>query len=202
MDALSSKIKALRKEKKKTQQNLADLLNIRRSTYGEYERGKILPPMDKLKIIADYFGVTVDYLLTEEHKEDNTSRALVRQRRKNRIVISAISVLLVWVVATFAFAMISVAGSLIPGYLMYIYALPLSFVLLLVFNCVWGRRKYNYFIVSLLMWTSVLSVYLTVLSFGLNLWIMFIAAAPMQLIFMFVPGISLIRYGRVRKEGE
>lgn len=66
MDALSSKIKALRKEKKKTQQNIADLLNVRRSTYGEYERGKILPPMDKLKIIADYFGVTVDYLIGNE----------------------------------------------------------------------------------------------------------------------------------------
>ena len=66
MDALSSKIKALRKEKKKTQQNLADLLNVRRSTYGEYERGKILPPMDKLKVIADYFGVTVDYLIGNE----------------------------------------------------------------------------------------------------------------------------------------
>ena len=199
---IANNISALRTEEGMTQLKLAEVLNYSDKAVSKWERGEALPDVTVLKAIADYFGVTVDYLLTEEHKEDNTSRALVRQRRKNRIVISAISVLLVWVVATFAFAMISVAGSLIPGYLMYIYALPLSFVLLLVFNCVWGRRKYNYFIVSLLMWTSVLSVYLTVLSFGLNLWIMFIAAAPMQLIFMFVPGISLIRYGRVKKEGE
>lgn len=80
MDALSSKIKTLRKEKKKTQQNIADLLNIRRSTYGEYERGKILPPMDKLKIIADYFGVTVDYLIGNEEATENQEEIDVSQQ--------------------------------------------------------------------------------------------------------------------------
>lgn len=63
MKSFSIKIKALRKENKKTQQNMADLLKVRRSTYGEYERGKILPPMDKMKILADHFGVSVDYLI-------------------------------------------------------------------------------------------------------------------------------------------
>ena len=72
MDNLSSKIKALRKEKKQTQQNIADLLGVRRSTYGEYERGKILPPMDKLKIIAEHFGVTIDYLIGNEEQTEET----------------------------------------------------------------------------------------------------------------------------------
>lgn len=64
MDSFSLRIKSLRKEKKKTQQDIADLLKVRRSTYGEYERGKILPPMDKMKILADYFSVSVDYLVS------------------------------------------------------------------------------------------------------------------------------------------
>ena len=59
----SSRIKALRKEKKKTQNDLATYLNVRRSTYGEYERGIITPPYDKIKAIADYFEVSVDYLM-------------------------------------------------------------------------------------------------------------------------------------------
>lgn len=68
--SFSIKIKALRKEHKKTQQNIADLLKIRRSTYGEYERGKILPPMDKMKILANYFGVSVDYLIGIDEKTE------------------------------------------------------------------------------------------------------------------------------------
>ena len=63
LKSFNTKIKDLRKEHKKTQQNMADLLKIRRSTYGEYERGKILPPMDKMKILADYFNVSIDYLI-------------------------------------------------------------------------------------------------------------------------------------------
>lgn len=57
------RLKMLRKENMKTQQDLADFLEIRRSTYGEYERGKIMPPYDKMKKLADYFAVSVDYLM-------------------------------------------------------------------------------------------------------------------------------------------
>lgn len=70
MNSFSTRLKALRKEKGRTQQNLADLLNVRRSTYGEYERGKILPPMDKMKVLADYFDVTVDYLIVGNQKQE------------------------------------------------------------------------------------------------------------------------------------
>lgn len=63
MESFSSRLKYLRKEKGKTQQSIAELLKVQRSTYGEYERGKILPPMDKLKVLADYFGISVDYLM-------------------------------------------------------------------------------------------------------------------------------------------
>lgn len=197
---IANNISALRAEEGMTQLKLAEALNYSDKAVSKWERGEALPDVTVLKAIADYFGVTVDYLLTENHKEEPTSRAVARQRRKNRMVISVVSVLLVWLVATLAFATLTVTGSYIPTYLMYIYALPISFVLLLVFNCVWGRRGYNYLIVSILMWTSVLSVYLTLISFGLNVWIMFVAAAPMQLIFLFVPGISLIRYNKTKSE--
>lgn len=68
----SSRIKALRKEKKKTQNDLATYLNVRRSTYGEYERGIITPPYDKIKAIADYFEVSVDYLMGSDVSKKST----------------------------------------------------------------------------------------------------------------------------------
>lgn len=90
MDNLSNKIKNLRKQKKQTQQNIADLLGVRRSTYGEYERGKILPPMDKLKVLADHFNVTVDYLIGNEEQtteeidvSDNLESALEYLKNDN-----------------------------------------------------------------------------------------------------------------------
>jgi transcriptional regulator with XRE-family HTH domain len=199
---IANNISTLRTDEGMTQLKLAEVLNYSDKAVSKWERGEALPDVVVLKAIADYFGVTVDYLLTDDHNGETTSRTAAKQRRKNRIVMSLVSILLVWVVATLAFATLAVLSLPVPAYLVFIYAIPASLVLLLIFNCVWGRKKYNYFIVSALMWTAVLSVHLTVLSFGLNLWILFVAAAPMQLIFLFVPGISLIRYGRVKKDGE
>lgn len=76
----SKRLKALRTEFKKTQEDMSKLLNCQRSTYGEYERGRIMPPGDKLTTLADYFNVSVDYLLgntnftnhEEKHKTINT----------------------------------------------------------------------------------------------------------------------------------
>lgn len=64
MDSVFSKrLKMLRLENKKTQQDLADFLGVRRSTYGEYERGKIVPPYDKLERLAGFYSVSVDWLV-------------------------------------------------------------------------------------------------------------------------------------------
>lgn len=57
------RLKALRTVSGKTQEEIANLLNIKRSTYGEYERGKITPPVEKIKQLADILKTTPQYLL-------------------------------------------------------------------------------------------------------------------------------------------
>lgn len=57
------RLKSLRKQVGKTQDDMSKALGIQRSTYGEYERGRIMPGTDKLKALADYFDVSIDYLL-------------------------------------------------------------------------------------------------------------------------------------------
>lgn len=63
------KLKALRREKNITQKELADVLGVTATNVSRYEKGIITPPSDKLKKIADYFGVTVDVLLDIEGAE-------------------------------------------------------------------------------------------------------------------------------------
>ena len=38
---------------------------IRRSTFSDWKSGRSKPKTDKLKILADYFGVSVDYFLED-----------------------------------------------------------------------------------------------------------------------------------------
>ena len=74
MNIFSTRLKYIRKNNKKTQQDMANFLNIQRSTYGEYERGKIMPPMDKIQKLADYFDVSVDWLMGNTNFETHDER--------------------------------------------------------------------------------------------------------------------------------
>ena len=56
-------IRSIREDNDVTQQKMAELLNVSQNTYSQYETGKIEWTASTLIKIADYFGVSVDYLL-------------------------------------------------------------------------------------------------------------------------------------------
>ncbi|WP_149315799.1 helix-turn-helix domain-containing protein [Lentilactobacillus buchneri] len=57
------RLKDLRQGRRLTQEQMASKLDVPRTTYAAYEQNK-REPDDAMKIkIADYFGVTVDYLV-------------------------------------------------------------------------------------------------------------------------------------------
>lgn len=58
---ISEKIKALRVGRGYTQQQLADKLNVNRTTISNYESGNRTPRLNELIAIADAFGVSVDF---------------------------------------------------------------------------------------------------------------------------------------------
>lgn len=56
-------IRNLREDHDKKQQELADYLHIKQTTYSKYELGKINIPVEIFIKLADYYNVSVDYLL-------------------------------------------------------------------------------------------------------------------------------------------
>ena len=88
-------IAALRIESKMTQLELAEKLNYSDKAVSKWERGESIPDVITLKAIADMFGVTVDYLITE-HSE-NEKLPVNRHTRNNHIMIALISVAAVWI---------------------------------------------------------------------------------------------------------
>ncbi len=63
-------LRKLRESKKLTQADVASALEIGRSTYTKYESGKSKPVSEMLIKIADYFSVSVDYLLGRSNKQN------------------------------------------------------------------------------------------------------------------------------------
>ena len=63
MPKFSARIKELRKEKGVKQTEMADFLGCKDRHYQKIEYGQINIPCISLMFLADYFGVTTDYLL-------------------------------------------------------------------------------------------------------------------------------------------
>lgn len=71
---IGERIKSLREERKITQQELARYLGVSQKTISNYENGERSPDPDTLRKIADYFDVTVDYLLGRSNHRQLTRR--------------------------------------------------------------------------------------------------------------------------------
>ena len=67
------KIYELRKEKKLNQEQTAIELGIQRATYANYETEKTQPTIEILCRIADYYGVSLDYLCDHKTNQLDTS---------------------------------------------------------------------------------------------------------------------------------
>lgn len=63
MSSFTERLSELRTEKKKTHQDMADMLGVTRQAFGQYESGKREPDYDTLQRLADFFKVNTDYLL-------------------------------------------------------------------------------------------------------------------------------------------
>lgn len=61
-------LKNARKAKKMTQKDVADILKISQNTYRNYEQGTREPNNETLIKLANFYGVTTDYLLGREVK--------------------------------------------------------------------------------------------------------------------------------------
>ena len=63
MANFSERIKELRHKNKLSQEALGKILGLRQDSISTYESGKNYPEVRNLLILADYFGVSLDYLM-------------------------------------------------------------------------------------------------------------------------------------------
>lgn len=57
------RLKDLREDKDKYQQEIADILQITRQQYSLYEIGKRDIPIDLLNVLAEYYNTSLDYIV-------------------------------------------------------------------------------------------------------------------------------------------
>ena len=191
---IAKNISTLRIEEGITQLELAERLNYSDKAVSKWERGESIPDVTVLMEIANMFGVTLDYLVQSNHQKE------MRKLRNKRIIhnhafITGISMVLVWLVATILYFIIDttpIATSI--HWLTFIYAVPATFVVWLIFNSLWFNAHRNFLIITLLLWSCLAGIYITFLVFGQNLWLIFTLGIPSQFI--------IIMWSRIRTKKQ
>lgn len=73
----------LRKIHDMSQEELADKIGVSRQTLSKYETGESLPDIEKCKLIADVFGVSIDDLLNYDSKSSESLGLAVPPKGKH-----------------------------------------------------------------------------------------------------------------------
>lgn len=180
MDTLKATVAAnlirLRTSAEMTQAQLAQLLHYSDKAVSKWERGESLPDVAVLKLIADHFGVTVDYLITAH--EGAAPVPTEEKRGINTRVLILLSLVAVWTVAALIYIVFWMLGRQV--WMVGVAAMPVSLITLLVFNSLWNRGRFNMWIVAALIPSVFLLIYGSLYQF--NPWQMFLLLVPAEAI--------------------
>jgi len=177
-DIFAKKLQKLRTDAGMTQSELGDKLSYSDKTVSKWERGEAIPDASVLKKISRLFGISVDTLLDDGSAPEQSAEEKPRESvNYNAIVRTA--VVGIWTLAVLLFVMLWIFD--IVHWQIFIYAIPITAIVLLVFNSIWHKGKGNFWIVSLLVQSLILLSYLISLPWK-NPWQLFLVAVPAELL--------------------
>ena len=175
-EIIASNIIALRKKHNMTQGELADKLKYSDNAVSRWERAEVTPNVETLMQISEIFEVPFASLV-----EENVVKIATEHDKKqfiNKLAVTLLFVSLIWFIATIGF----VYAKLIFNsniWMIFIWAVPCSCLVLLPFNDQWGKYVYRFVILSVFQWSLLACIYLQFLKY--NLWLIFIIGVPVQM---------------------
>lgn len=179
----------LRKQMKLTQIELAEKINYSDKAVSKWERGESIPDVSVLLALAQLFGVSIDFLVTEHKNEEaakeQTSYAASIKKR-NRMLVAAITFVAILIVETIVF--ITLQGAM-PSFwrnAMFCYAMPLPAVsvVAVVFSGLWATKGVSFAAVSVLIWTILLDAFLIIMLCGKIFPLVFVLGIPAEIVAM------------------
>lgn len=183
-DIIAANLIFLRKKNNFTQQELASKINYSDNAISRWERGEVIPTIETLEILAAFYGINVQDLLDTQFvsSHDKPQSGLVLKR----VFIVLFSISIVWFIALISYIYIdmfkeSFGGNANNAWLLFIAALPVSTLVGVFYNRMWGTKLLDLISWSLFAWTLLTTIYLYFLVVTLQyFWLIFILGVPAQ----------------------
>ena len=179
---VSKNLSALRKARGLTQGQLAEQFSYSDKSISKWETGEGLPDINTLSELASFYGVSLDYLIQEHSEEtlEHDGKTDPRDIRRNKIIVVALSVVFVWTIAAVIYSALRMSNvTTWSPWLIFIWAIPASFLVSLYFGKKWGKKNHRVIGLICLFWALAFSLYIELgmdVSIGWNLW--FIGLIP------------------------
>lgn len=169
---IGNNIAAIRKNSGMTQAELAERIGYSDKAVSKWERGESVPDVLTLVELSRFFGVTMDDLVGQTAPEPRRPQPAKPQRIKTGVLV--LSSLLVWFVALLVYVILSSVG-IGKSWVGFVYAIPVNAITLISLRSAFGRKNWNYALVSIIVWGCLLSLYVSLLVFtGVNVWKLFL----------------------------
>ena len=177
------------------QSELAKKINYSDKSISKWERGEGLPDLKATKNLCDIFGVSIDDMLKENDDHKTKISKTIITKNKKHFLTSLLSASIVWLVATIVYVSLIIAEVKGNIWLPFIYAIPVSSIVFIVFSSIWGNNLLQFLCITLLLWGVILSITLsTPIS---NIWFICVIGAVCQT--MIAMWFALIRLKKKRK---
>ena len=171
---VAANLTELRRAKQWTQADLAEKINYSDKSVSKWERGEGIPDLKVLMQLADLFGVTLNDLVRENGSAEHLRQKKLNRSVAPRVIMELLAVSVVFLIAT----VIYVALSRFNPWICFVWAVPVSFGLMTLFNVHWSFRVCATVFGSIFSWTLLAAVYLQLLPY--NLWMLFLIGVPTQ----------------------
>lgn len=182
---IAKNISELRVASGMTQLTLAEKLNYSDKAVSKWEHGESLPDITVLVSIAELFGVPLDYLVKENHSPKDMPIKKRIMHKYSRGVITLVAIVGVWLAAVLVFVLTSLLFvQETRQWLTFIFAIPVTFIVWLVLNSIWFNTKRNFLIISLLMWSVLFCIQLTLYIFHIRVELIYLVGIPAQIIIL------------------
>ena len=174
-EIISNNITKLRKNAKMTQNDLAKKINYSNKMVSKWENGDIVPSIEVLIKISEVFKISLDALINPIDNEKIIKHE--EKQSSNKLIISLLAIIPVWIIATIIYVYADLVN--FNAWMAFVWAIPLSCIVGIVFNSLWGKRKFNYVIISILIWSLLTCIYLQLIQY--NFFPLYFIGIPLQI---------------------
>ena len=183
---IGKNITRLRKMENMTQLELAEKLNYSDKSISKWEQGNGVPDIRILVQLSDLFGVSVDDIVRSHSAKNEVVPKSTKLR--NRIITVACSTGLCWLVAVVVYVLWGIfAWESAYKWLPFVFAIPASAIVVLVFSCIWHWKLLRILSISVIIWMSITCIFLVSLAAGATakIWLLYLIGIPLQILALF-----------------